>query len=131
MQAAKRKKKQNKKPWKNVSRRKNTRKVSLAIQTTKFQTVYVLLTKNREVKADLYKTAMTRRKEGFISGQIMPYNKPSVFLALSFFTEKYRNIGLFVQTSSYRLGLYKKSSVRYFSVRTSRSVDSGLVMWRK
>ena len=40
------------------------------------------------------------------------------------------DLGLFVQTSPYRLGLYKKdisrTSVRYFSIQTSRSVKKKL-----
>jgi hypothetical protein len=33
-----------------------------------------------------------------------------------------------VQTSPYVLGLYKKTSVRYFSVQTSRSVNKKLIL---
>jgi hypothetical protein len=37
------------------------------------------------------------------------------------------DLGLFVQTSPSGLGLYKNTSVRYFSVQTSRLVNKKLI----
>jgi hypothetical protein len=38
------------------------------------------------------------------------------------------DLGLFVQTSPYGLGLYKTDLVRYFSVQTTRSVNKKLII---
>ena len=38
------------------------------------------------------------------------------------------DLGLFIQTSPYGFGLYKKSSVRYCPVQTSRSVNKKIVI---
>ena len=66
-------------------------------------------------------------KASLVSGQIMLYNKPFNNLHFSVFIEKYRTFA-FCRNLLYRLGLYKKTSVRYFSVKTSSSVIRGLII---
>ena len=53
----------------------------------------------------------------------MPYNK-------HFTNRKISDLGLFVQTSPYRFGLYKKipqSDISLYSLQTSRSVNKKLI----
>jgi hypothetical protein len=58
----------------------------------------------------------------------MPYNKLCINLACSACTcREISDLGLFIQTPPIGLGLYKKTSVRYFSVQTSRSVNKKLI----
>jgi hypothetical protein len=55
-------------------------------------------------------------------------NKPFINLSCSVCKREISDLSLFVQTSPYGLGLYKKTSVPYFSIQTSRSVNKKLLL---
>ena len=58
----------------------------------------------------------------------MPYNKLFINLACSIFTEKYRTSVFLYKPRPTGSVCTKKTSVRYFSVKTSRSVNKKLVI---
>ena len=58
----------------------------------------------------------------------MPYNKLFINFACSVYTEKYRTSVLLYKPRPTGSVCSKKTSVRYFSVQTSRSVNKKLII---